>query len=319
MKRSLALYLISGETAPNFVIRNAFQNHFQLCFDFDWLNISSQIGLATMYQEFIEKLKTYRPEYCFMQIQNPEKMDVLTIREMAKYTKIINWTGDVRNSPGWYNWLEAIDREIYLTLFSNETDMEKLSQSGIRADYLQVGFDNIYYQRKSVINGWPDIVFLANNYDMFDLSGYRAETVLAMYEAFPTQFRVFGNGWDKLGISTERLDHNLEAECYNSCKLALSISNFHYQRYFSDRLLRIMGSGGCAISHSFPGLEKDFIPGHDIVTFSSHSDLIEKCKYYIHQDDERQSIANNALITAHTKCTWDIRCIELIELLNRYP
>lgn len=271
-----------------------------------------------MQREFIEILKAHRPDYCFMQLQNPAKMDVLTVREMAKYTKIIHWSGDVRSSTDWYNWMASIGLETYLTLLSNETDVEKMRDLGVRAAYLQVGFDNIRYQRRGVIKGWPDIVFVANNYDTFDLSRYRAETVLAMYEAFPKQFRVFGRNWNRLGIQTQALDNSLEAECYNSCKIALSVSSFYYKRYYSDRLLRIMGCGCCAVSHSFPELGKDFTPGYDIVTFANNEDLVEKCNYYLDNDDERQKIGTNALLTAHTKCTWEVRCRELIELLNLY-
>ena len=102
-KKSIILYLIIGENAQNFVMRNAFENHFQLYYNFDWINVASVIGLEAMHLKFIETLKAYHPEYCFMQIQNPAKMDALTIREMAKYTKIINWSGDIRYSPDWYD------------------------------------------------------------------------------------------------------------------------------------------------------------------------------------------------------------------------
>lgn len=274
------------------------------------------MGHKSMLQEFLEIVKLHRPDYCFMQLQNPAVMDVHTISEIAKYTKIIHWTGDVHNSEEWYTWMAAIGKQVYLTLLCNETDVEKIRSQGVRADYLQIGFDNLYYQRRTLVNGWPDIVFVANHYDVFELSGYRTETVLAMYNAFPGRFRVFGRGWERCGIRTESIDNNLEAECYNSCKLALSISNFNYTRYYSDRLLRIMGSGCCAVSHSFPGLEKDFTAGYDIVTYTDNKDLIEKCNYYLDNDAERKHIGDNALNTAHTKCTWDKRCIELMRLLD---
>lgn len=316
VKKSIILYLISGETAPNFVIRNSFENHFQLYHDFDWLHVSAEIGLEPMHQRFIELLKAYQPDYCFMQIQNPAKMNVHAIREMARYTKIIHWSGDVRNSPEWYHWMASIGREIHLTLLCNETDVEKMREQQVRAAYLQIGFDNILYQRKARIQGWPDIVFVANADDKFDLSKYRAETVLAMYEAFPRQFRIFGAGWERWGIHTERLNNSLEAECYNSCKIALSVSNFFYKRYHSDRLLRIMACGCCAISHHFPELEKDFTPGCDIVTFLDHTDLISKCGFYLNNAAERCRIGDNAFVTAHTKCTWNARCRELLDILD---
>jgi len=318
LKESIILYLISGETAPNFVIRNAFEAHFVPCYDFDWVHIASQIGLEEMHRRFIETLKTLRPHYCFMQVQDPSKMDPHVVREMAKYTKIIHWTGDVRSSAAWYNWMADIGREVYLTLFTNETDVEKMRAQGVRANYLQVGFDDVYYRRRTCIKGWPDIVFVATDYDMFELSSYRKHVVLTMYEAFPHQFRVFGNGWHKWGIRTESISHALEAECYNSCKIALSISNYQHRRYHSDRLLRIMGCGCFALSHAYPGLEKDYTPGFDIEKFSRIDELIERCNYYLINENERKKIGSNALETAHTKCTWNIRCIELKQLLAQF-
>jgi spore maturation protein CgeB len=315
MKKSIILYIIGTETAPNFVILNAFRDHFEPCYEFDWVSIANQVGLHAMHRQFIDQLKAYRPDYCFMQLQDPSKMDVETIREMAKYTKIIHWTGDVRNSEIWYNWMADIGREVHLTLFSNETDAERLTAMNVRAGYLQVGFDNIYYQRRPRINGWPDIVFVANDYDMFQLSTYRKDIVLMMYRAFPGQFRVFGDGWHKWGINTQPVGNLLEAECYNNCKIALSVSSFNYERYHSDRLLRIMGCGCFPLSHAYPGLEKDYTPGHDIESFSDYEELIEKCKYYLQNNEERIRIGTNAFVTAHTKCTWYQRCKELKKLL----
>jgi len=316
--KKIVLCIISNETAPYFVIRNAFQNHFHLCYDFDWVSIASNVGVETMQREFVQMLKAHSPDYCFMQLQRPGIMDVAVLQESAKYTRIINWTGDVRNHPGWYDWMATIGREIHLTLFSNETDVEILRRLGVKADYLQVGFDNHYYRRHLRINGWPEIVFVGNHYDMFDLSAYRTNTVLAMQNAFPGRFRVFGSGWENVGICTEPLGHTMEAECYNSCKLALSVSSFHYERYYSDRLLRIMACGCCPISHAYPGLEKDFRPGYDIVKFTDPTDLINQCRYYLQNDGERKAIGVNAHQTAHSKCTWDIRCKELSSLLSLY-
>lgn len=316
MKKSIVLYIISTETAPNFVIRNAFRDHFEPCYEFDWVNIASQVGLHEMHRQFIVLLKTYRPDYCFMQLQDPSKMSVEVVREMAKYTKIIHWTGDVRNSVLWYDWLAAIGREVHLTLFSNETDAEKLTAIGVNAGYLQVGFDNIYYQRRARIEGWPDIVFVANDYDMFDLSHYRQHIVLAMYKAFPREFRVFGQNWHRWGISTESISSALEAECYNSCKIALSVSSFNYKRYHSDRLLRIMGCGCFPLSHEYPAIAKDYTIGTDIETFADPDELIEKCNYYLQHHEERVSIGANAFVTAHSQGTWHVRCKELKKLLQ---
>ncbi len=316
---SLILYPINYETAPYFVLRNAFASHFSPFEEFDWFNLSRTIGLYDTKKRFLELLKRKRPDYCFMQIQSVVNMDVETIREMAKYTKIINWTGDVRQTPQWYQWFIDIGREIHLTLFTNETDVKIMRAAGVQADYLQVGFDSGWYNKKKHIVGWPDIVFCANHYGDYQLCHYRADAVLALRKLFPGQFDIYGGGWQKMGIETKPIINQLESEAYNSSKIALSISNFNSERYHSDRLLRIMACGGAMpLSHHYDGLEKDYTPGHDIATFYNLQDLIEKCKYYLMHEEERQQIARNAYETAHTKCTWDIRCRELVELLTKY-
>lgn len=317
---SLILYPINIETSPNFVMRKAFAKHFQPFEEFDWYNLSKNGGLLNTQRSFLELLRAKKPDYCFMQLQNEANMGVDMIREMAKHTKIINWSGDVRQTKPWYDWFIAIGREIHLSLFSNETDPQILRDAGCRADYLQVGFDSVWYDRRDPSPGWPEIVYCANDYGNFQLSRYRADVALALTSAFGSRFRVFGAGWEKHGIKTQSINNIEEAQAYNSCKIAISVSNFSFERYYSDRLLRIMGCGAFALSHEFSGLEKDFIRGQNIVTFSNINHLLGVCNYYLDpaNEESRKSIALGAYKTAHAHCTWDARMLELIELLKRH-
>jgi hypothetical protein len=314
---SLILYPINIESAPNWVIRNSFAKHFSPFEEYDWVNIAKTHTLPKAQQNFIEILKQKRPDYCFMQLQNPINMDVATIREMAKYTKIINWCGDVRTTKEWYDWFISIGKEIFLTLFSNETDPQILRDAGVNADYLQVGFDNVWYNRKAIVSS-PDIVYCANDYGNFQLSRYRADVVRTLRNEFGDRFGIFGSGWEKWDIVTTPIANELEASLYNSCKIAISVSNFAFERYYSDRLLRIMACGAFPLSHNFSGVEKDFKPGVDIGVFSDLDDLVKKCHYYLSNPEQRTTIASNAYAKAHRDCTWDVRCVELIKLINKH-
>lgn len=318
MKKTLALYPIyMQDVQPHYTLQKAFEKHFD-CFTYDWVNIATKKGLPQTQRDFIELLKEKRPEYCFMQLQNPINMTVPVIREMAKYTKIVNWSGDVRQTNEWYKWFEDIGREIFLSTFSNNTDVDIMRERGIRADYLQVGFDDGWYHRKPPIMDYPEIVFCANEYGSFQLSKYRADVALALKKEFGNRFAIYGSGWAKWKIETARIGNAKEADVYNSCKIAISVSNFQFKRYYSDRLLRIMACGAFPLSHDFEQMELDFTEGHDIATFKNINELIEKCHYYLSHDNERNTIANNAYETAHSKCKWDNRCEELIQLIEKY-
>lgn len=321
MDRVLGMYLYPiymNDVPPHYTLRKAFKNNFNPFFEFDWVNIAKKHGLQKTQEFFLEILRRDRPEYTFMQLQNPINMAPDTARAMAKYTKIINWSGDIRQTPQWYDWFEAIGKEIHLSLFSNETDVDIMRERGVRADYLQVGVDTAFYNMKNEKKKYPDIVFACNDYGNFQLSPYRVAVVKALKKEFGERFQIYGNGWEKHGIHTHRIHNAQEADAYNNCKIAISVSNFRFKRYYSDRLLRIMACGALPMSHDFEGLEKDFKDGHDIVVFKNIAELIRKCHYYLTHDEERKAIGANAYYTAQAHCTWDCRCRELIQVLKKY-
>lgn len=316
---SLCLYPINVESAPNWVMRSAFERHFTPCYHYDWFNLAKTKGLKQTHEDFIKFLWSTRPEYTFMQLQSEAAMDVATIKRMAKFTKIINWTGDVKNEQPWYRWLVDIGKHIHITLFTNQTDVKILREHGCRADYLQVGFDNVWYNKKQPTATGPEIVFCANEYGHFPLSNFRVNAALALKKEFGDRFAVYGNGWEKYGIRTRAIKNVEEAQLYSNAKIALSISNMNLERYHSDRLLRIMACGCMPISHDYPGFDKDFTDYKNIVVFDSINQLLSSCMYYLtNGQEQRQIIADNAYINAHTNHTWEVRCQQLIQLLKKY-
>jgi len=319
LKTTMALYPIyMQDVSPHYTLQKAFEKHFD-CFTYDWVNIARTKGsLENTQMEFLKILEEKKPEYCFMQLQNPVNMTVEMVREMAKHTKIINWSGDIRQTKEWYDWFAAIGKEIHLTLFSNNTDVDILRERGVKADYLQVGFDAGWYDKQPKKDGFPEIVFCCNDYGNFELSKYRVDVVKALTAEFGDKFKIFGSGWERHGIATKRVGNQEEADLYNNCKIAISVSNFRFKRYYSDRLLRIMACGAFPLSHHFEQMEEDFTEGHDIVIFNNIDELIAKCHYYLEHEEERQVIANNAHITAYQNATWGNRCEELIQLLKKY-
>ena len=315
---SLALYPIyMGDVPPHYTLQKEFSKHFSPFFVYDWVNIAKKIGLPKTQANFIDILKERKPEYTFMQLQNPINMNVKTVVEMAKYTKILNWSGDIRQMPEWYKWFKDIGKEIHLTLFSNETDVDILTAQGVRADYLQCGVDTAWYYPRKALPNYPEIVFCCNDYGNFQLSPYRVQVVKALKAEFGERFQIYGGGWEKHGIKTKWVDNKTEADLYASCKIAISVSNFDFKRYYSDRLLRIMACGAFPMSHEFECIEKDYGVGKNIMTFRDTTDLIEKCHYYLNNKNERNEIAAAALEKSKDT-TWGVRAKELIQVLDKW-
>jgi spore maturation protein CgeB len=238
----------------------------------------------------LEVAKEWKPDIIFLQIQAPNIIDEDTASELTKYGFTINWTGDVRQPiPEWY---EQIAKHVNLTSFSNEHDVNQFSRLGYNSEFLQIGFDETIFKNEynSKIHNF-DIVFLGQNYaGQFPLSTERFNMVSHMKRHFGSKFGVFGSGWrDADGSALGNQVH--EAKIYNTAKIGINHSHFNIDRYSSDRLFRLMGSGTMCLSHHYIGIEKDFEIGKHLDTYNSFEELTNKVSYYLNNEIERNKIA----------------------------
>lgn len=233
------------------------------------------------------------PDIVFLQIQNDRIGDLYTVAELGDVLMelkrngacIINWTGDKRNTLP--RWMFDIAHNVFSTNFSNMEDVTTAKKYGIRSEFLQQGIDTDIFTSEGHIVECPEIVFLANNYGhQFPLGLERQNIVYALKSTFGAKFGVYGSGW---GIAEGNVNSNQrdEAAIYRSCKIAISMSHFDSDRYFSDRLGRALCSGALVMSHRYNGIEKDFIEGTHLICFDSIDDLIQKCRMALTQDNSK--------------------------------
>lgn len=273
--------------------------------------------LAHQVQKRFAKLQ---PDLVFMQLQGANIVPLWLCDEMKNKAIVVNWSGDVRHPlPPWY-----VDTapHVHSTMFSNETDCELLRQSftgTCRADYIQVGYDHTVYtpdQKKVTV---PDIIFCANNYgNLFPNGRLRKELAESLKAVFGSRFLLSGSGWPG---AIKHVNEQKESQLYANCKIAINCSHFDYKRYSSDRMFRIMGAGALCLTHRFPDFDMDFIEGGNVACWSTVSELIEKCKYYLSPEHEleRKQIAASGHQVAfknHTYCSMVSDILEVFHQLN---
>jgi glycosyltransferase involved in cell wall biosynthesis len=229
----------------------------------------------------------YVPDIVFMQVQSDTIDGKNTCSYIGRQIKeirdkgafVINWTGDKRN--GVPRWMIDFSDNVSITGFSNEEDMQECHKRGIKSVFLQQGIDTNIFNPVGVAVDTPDIVFLANNYgNEFPLSRYRKEAVNALKSRFGNRFKVYGNGWGHNSGNVNSSQYE-EAKVYRGAKIAISISHFNSDRYFSDRLGRALCTGVFVLSHDYSGLDKDFIRGEHLETFGSINEMVNKCEEFI--------------------------------------
>jgi len=312
MKKKL-VYVKMGSHNPN--MQQALETVFD-CFPIDWTTYKHDF--IYLQEHLINLCHNVGAEYLFMHTQGGGIVYEETLVELSKTVKIINWTGDVRH-PLPQHYIDT-GKHIFLSLFTNDNDVEEMRSYGINTDFLQVGFDENAFTPNGTINyTYPQIVFLGSNYSSaanFPLTKYRAEMVEALRAEFGSNFGVYGTGWP---FSNGYLHHyHEEATAYRSCKIAINLSHFEYSRYSSDRLFRIMGSGAFCLSHNYPNIEKDFKIGEELVVWYNIEDLINKIKYYLAYEDARRNIALKGCELVRSKFRWHNFAENLLDLINQH-
>jgi glycosyltransferase involved in cell wall biosynthesis len=248
------------------------------------------------------------PDVVFMQIQRAGAIDIELIKYMSERAVLINWSGDVRDPiPEWFFEFD----KYCVTCFSNMRDVE-----AIGGEYLQIGIDPQIFSPYQKPTGGNDIVFMGNYSGCFPLSQYRLETVQFLRETYKDKFSVFGS-WPGAHSNLMNKQHE-ESYTYSASRVAISISHFSIDRYFSDRLIRAMGSGCFVLSHHYPGIEKDFQIGKHLETFEGVDNLKEKIDYYLANDKDRERIATEGCRHVHANFTTKNMVNDILRIYTKY-
>jgi len=299
----LYLGLMTGDNG----FTKAFRNN---CSDYYEINCGVKL--------FNEEVKTvaneHNPDLVFIQIQTPNIITEKTVKTLKKCGAfVINWTGDVRSPiPQWYY---DIGKHIDLTCFSNMTDVREFRTVGLKSEYLEIGYDPEIYKPEGNIIETKEIIFMGNNYgaDFFPLSKMRIEMIDFLKNTYPDRFAVYGNGWSNCSGNFNNSQKD-EAAVYRGCKLAINLSHFDYERYNSDRILRIMGSGAMCLTKNYKGIKKDYTNGVNLVVWNDFDELKILIDNYLDNEYLRKKIAKKGNKLVDQKFTFDKMCKNIIKL-----
>ena len=273
-----------------------------------WTAIPNNVD--NLHKHIKDLCDNFDPDIIFMQIQSPGVITPEFVKTLPGL--IINWTWDYRDpTPQW-----MVDVAPYVvSAFTNETDVEYLESIGHKAMFLQGGFDNDVYDPDGQLESRdksPEVVFMANNYPddeyNFPLMKYRMDMVTMLKERYGSRFAVYGFGWPGQNpLQSFMHREEKEAIAYRSSKVAINLSHFETNRYTSDRMFRLLGSGTMCLTHAYPGLEKDFTDGEHLRVWRDFDELTELIDYYLSSDHamDRIHIAEAGCKLVHLNYTWD--------------
>jgi glycosyltransferase involved in cell wall biosynthesis len=109
-----------------------------------------------------------------------------------------------------------------------------------------------------------------------------------------TLLHLINNGIALVHGGSEGRDHFTTeeyADRYKRSKLALSFSKAHGINVVNARPFEAMSCGAMLLEQESPELAKLFEEGKEYVMWKTNDDLLEKVRYYLEHEDERNAIA----------------------------
>lgn len=152
-----------------------------------------------------------------------------------------------------------------------------------------------------------DVCFVGGRY------GIREQIVEALRN---TGIRVsaFGSGWEGGRIDTESVP-----ALFAQSRIILGVGTIGHCTDFYALKMRDFDatmSGSFYLTHDNPDLRKLFEVGEEVATYHSIEDCVEKARYYLNHDMEREAIASAGCQRAVAEHTWDHRFGMLINILK---
>jgi spore maturation protein CgeB len=138
--------------------------------------------------------------------------------------------------------------------------------------------------------------------------------------------RVRGLGWDKVK-DKKRLSHILEprivpqrdyVKAIIATKINLGINSSQSRNLSSGRTFEIPASGGFLLAKRTIEHQAFFEEGMEAEFFDSAKELVDKARYYLSHNEEREAIAQ----AGHKRCTtsgysWQELMVGLVQVVER--
>ena len=103
---------------------------------------------------------------------------------------------------------------------------------------------------------------------------------------------------------------------FRQSRININITTRSITSGLSQRIWDVLGCRGFLITNYQPEIDQFFIDGQDLVTYKSHEELIDKIRYYLENDAERESIARNGWAKVNESGSVLNRVIEILRIVT---
>lgn len=269
---------------------------------FDFVALGKQHGIAKMSEMLLEEVHNFRPDALFM-VPFDENHDPRreVIKQISGTTpcKTIGWFCDshFRYDNFDSKWAPYLD---FCTTTSTGA-MEKYKRDGFGNKVIKTQWGASPKYRK--IENTPldvDVSFVGQPH------GDRRQ-VIDKLRSMGINVQVYGTGWPK------RLSFDEMVGMFNRSKINLNLNNAcdMTSKQIKGRNFEVPSCGGFLLTGTAENLANYYEYNREIAIYSSTEEMVEKIRYYLANEGERQAIADAGYQRTMNEHTYEARFTEI--------
>ncbi len=249
---------------------------------FDFVDLGKQHGIKQMSEMLWKTVGSIEPDVMFSvffdENHDPLKSTIKDISTTTK-TKTIGWFCDSHfrydnfDKPWAYNLNHCVT--------TSATAYQRYVQDGFGEKIIKSQWGAAPLYKKLNLTRDIDVSFIGQPH------GDRRQVIEKLNKA-GLNIQCFGTGWP------QRLSFNGMIDIWNRSKVNLNLNNACDTRFkqIKGRNFEVPACGGFLLTGHPENLEEYYEIGKEVVTFNNTDEIIEKTKYYLAHDAEREAIAN---------------------------
>jgi len=253
----------------------------------DFGGLNKKGGSRLVSKILLSYIFSYKPDILFVvpcRGEIPKK--ILKFIKQFTNTTVIAWNSD--DDRRWDDYSKKYAHAYDYMITTYEKIYHKAKEQGFKNILLSQWACNPKRNRKLDIEKKFDLSFIGIAY------GDRIDYIKKLLnEGFNVKFG--GLEWEKY-LDIKKTDFSQEDILLitNQSKIAIVFSKgIDGKKQIKARIFETPAHGVCTFIEYFEGIEKYYKINEDIITFKNPEDLVQKAKYYLKNEQEREKIAQN--------------------------
>jgi spore maturation protein CgeB len=268
---------------------------------FDFMQLGRKHGVQRMSEMLWETAKREDPRYLVSVLFNPEHdplPDILRRISAETNTTTLNWFCD--DHWRFENYSRFVAGNFHFAVTTDSQAISKYTTIGMSGRVIKSQWGcNHHLYRPVHCERSIEVSFVGQPH------GNRPQ-VAKMLWSHGIQLRVFGFGWH----GAPRLPFHEMVRVFGRSKINLNLSNASVDdthQQIKGRNFEIPGTGSFQLTGPADNLQEYYTDGKEVVIFQSPEDMVERIRYYMKHDSERDAIANAGYQRTLREHTWEKR------------